>query len=189
MESVATLGRHPRPGFRPQPAATVLTAALTLLAIIPCTPAAANCLDYADHFHWLSAAAVPGISQGVAVSGTHAYLAADLAGLQIVDISNPSAPVLVGGIDLHDRAYAVAVNGSYAYVAAFHSGLQIVDISNPTTPVVAAVHNTPNEALGVALLGNLACVADGNSGLQIVNVSNPHAPQLVGAVPTAGKAV
>ena len=104
MKSVALSGR-PMPATAPQPAATVFSAPLlprlaaiittvALLTTTRFTPAIADCSDYADYFHWVSAAAAPGIPQGVAVAGNYAYLAADSGGLQIVDISDPSAPVI-----------------------------------------------------------------------------------------------
>ncbi len=54
----------------------------------------------------------------VAVSGGYAYVAdGSSAGLRVIDVSVPSAPVEVGFVDTPGIAGGVAVSGDYAYVA------------------------------------------------------------------------
>ena len=62
------------------------------------------------------------------VVGNYAYIADNASGLQIIDISNPSAPTLKG---TYDTSYArdVAIAGNYAYIADYDAGLKIIDIS------------------------------------------------------------
>jgi len=48
------------------------------------------------------------------------------AGLRIIDISNPAAPMEVGFFDTGSGAYGVYVSGSYAYVADGDDGLYII---------------------------------------------------------------
>ena len=40
-----------------------------------------------------------GLLMGVAVSGNYAYVADGVAGLQVIDVSNPANPQRVGGYD------------------------------------------------------------------------------------------
>ena len=47
-------------------------------------------------------------------------------GLKIINISNPSAPSIVGEYDDGGTAYGVFVSGSYAYVACLDDGLKIL---------------------------------------------------------------
>jgi hypothetical protein len=129
-----------------------------------------------------------GNAYDVAVSGTLAYVADDSYGLQIIDVSNPAAPVRLGGYDTTGSAYAVAVSGSLVYVADGSSGLQIINVSNPAAPVRLGGYDTAGSANGLAMSGSLAYVADGSSGLQIINVSNPGAPVRLGGYDTAGSA-
>jgi hypothetical protein len=75
-----------------------------------------------------------GSATGVAVSGTHAYVAEGGHGLQIIDMSDPANPQRVGGYDTSGYAGGVAVSGHYAYVATGDAGLQIIDVSNPANP-------------------------------------------------------
>jgi hypothetical protein len=68
----------------------------------------------------------PGAAYDVAVVGSYAYVADNLSGLQVIDVSNPAIPVVMGGLDTPDAARGVAVVGDYAYVADGISGLQVV---------------------------------------------------------------
>ncbi len=49
-------------------------------------------------------------------------------GLQIVDVSFPAGPVLVGGWDTPGDAIGVFVLGNYAYIADYDSGFQIINV-------------------------------------------------------------
>jgi hypothetical protein len=124
----------------------------------------------------------------VQVVGNYAYVADDSSGLRIIDISNPTAPILKGTYDTPNGASGVQVVGNYAYVADGSSGLQIIDISNPTTPTLKGNCNTSGNAYRVQVVGNYAYVADGSSGLQIIDISNPTTPTLKGNCNTSGNA-
>jgi hypothetical protein len=121
-----------------------------------------------------------GLAQAVVVSGNYAYVAAGVGGLIVIDISNPSNPVRVGGLDTLGGAVDVAVAGNYAYVADGGAGLQVIDISNPANPVLVGGIVTPGDAFDVAVAGNYAYVAGGGAGLQVIDVSNPANPVWAG---------
>ncbi|WP_278047005.1 bluetail domain-containing putative surface protein, partial [Dolichospermum circinale] len=93
------------------------------------------------------------------------------SGLQIINISNPSTPTLVGTIDTLGTASRVQVVGNYAYIADGGSGLQIIDISNPSTPTLVGTINTPGYAESLVIEGKYVYVADGGSGLQIIDLA------------------
>ncbi|MHB9048779.1 MAG: Ig-like domain-containing protein [Pirellulales bacterium] len=127
-----------------------------------------------------------GLAWGVAVSGTLAYVADYLAGLQIIDVSNPALPVRLGGYDTSGSAYAVAVSGMLAYVADYSAGLQIIDVTNPAAPVRLGGYDTSGLAYGVAVSGTLAYVVDYGGGLVVLDVSDPAAPIRLGGLDTPG---
>jgi PKD repeat protein len=127
----------------------------------------------------------------VAVSGNYAYVASEASNaLEIVDISNKSAPVHAGSITdgaggaaLFD-VLGVQVSGNYAYLASgFGNSLGIVDVSNKAAPVHAGkiVNGTYAHLdfpMGVYVSGNRAYVSCGTSrGLTIIDVSDPAKPQ------------
>ena len=67
----------------------------------------------------------PGLACGVTVSGDYAYVADTAAGLRVINVSAPSAPVEVGFADTPGDAFGVAAAGGYAYVADSGAGLTV----------------------------------------------------------------
>ena len=127
-----------------------------------------------------------GEASGIFVQGTRAYTALGVAGIAIIDVSNPAVPVRLGGFDTIGSAVAVQVVGNLAYVADGDSGLQVIDVSNPAVPVRLGGFDTSGSAESVQVVGNLAYVADGPAGLQVIDVSNPAAPVRIGGFDTRG---
>lgn len=157
----------------------------------------ADCTDYGLHMHWLGgnpSVGTGGAERDLTISGTMAYVAAATNRLQLTNISDPAAPVLVSSIALNNGATGVAqttgvtVVGSKAYVTNAYKGLFIVDVSNPGSPAVLGSVDTPGVAEDVAVSGNFAYVADYSSGLQVINITNPAAPVIIGSVDTPGNA-
>ena len=125
-------------------------------------------------------------AEGVYVSGSYAYVANTVSGLQVIDISNPQSPAIVGSSDTPDWASSVHVSGSYAYVADNYSGLQVIDISNPQSPTIVGSVDTPGTSYGVYVSDPYVYMADSWSGLQVIDISNPQSPTIVGSVDTPG---
>ena len=76
------------------PAATTAVAALVLAgsASGQCVPSILGSVD------------TPGLAFGVAVSGAVAYVADFESGLQVIDVSDPANPVILGFVDTPSRA-------------------------------------------------------------------------------------
>src|SRR6266540_1996268 len=121
-----------------------------------------------------------GRALGLAVSGNYAYVADELDGLQVIDVSNPANPQRVGGYDTSGFASGVALSGNFAYVADYTAGLQVIDVSNPASPQRVGGYDTSDSARGVAVSGNYAYVGGYDAGLQVIAVSNPANPRRVG---------
>lgn len=73
-----------------------------------------------------------------------------LQGLNIIDISVPSMPTLVNGIEAPDDAFGIALAGDYAYVG-YENGFMVVDIDCETVTAVGGnipqrltLRNSPN---------------------------------------------
>lgn len=122
--------------------------------------------------------------EGLATSGTYAYLAGGAAGFKIYNIATPASPVLVASIDSLAYCESVVISGQYAYIAA-GSRSHIVDITNPAAPVyvgrIAAYggyHQYVNVRAGYAYVCNY------DAGMAIVNVNNPANPVNVMEVPS-----
>lgn len=114
----------------------------------------------------------------VSLSGNYAYVNDDWY-LDILDISNPESPILVGQIFLPTPATDVAISGGYAYLTN-HVGLVIINVNDPANPWMAGFYETKGNARGVTISGAYAYVADGIEGLRVIDVNDPANPNEVG---------
>jgi hypothetical protein len=94
------------------------------------------------------------------------------SGIQVIDISVPSAPMRIGAYQTPGKARGLAISGDYLLVASFSDGLQILDISDPMNPVPAYSYDTPGDAFGVFVSNGLAYVAEHYS-LMILRLPQP----------------
>ena len=118
----------------------------------------------------------------VVVRDHYAYLAASWFGLEIIDITSPANPVIIGHTSNFDWSQDVVVSGNYAYVADYGKGLRIVDITNPQAPTEVGSYDTRGKAYSVAVQEPYAFVADYDSGLCIVNVADVRNPFFVAQI-------
>jgi len=133
----------------------------------------------------VGALATFGQALGVAIDGTHVFLA-DNSALRIIDVSDGSAPTLTGTVAIPGTARGVDVAGDYAYVAAGDSGIAVVDISNRAAPSLVTHVTTAGSALRVAVAGDYAYVAANTADFQVIDISDPTAPSLVTGLSIAG---
>jgi len=154
-------------------------------------------LDVADpplasQIGYLSSLGVGEVSAVVA-RGSRVY-AGGAAGLAVVDVTDPTTPVVLGSVATPAGVEDVAVTGDVAVVATLLEGVQIVDLSNEADPaIVGSTHMRPgvsasggsSQAVGVAARGSLALVADGGGGwalggLKLVDFADPANPVVAG---------
>jgi hypothetical protein len=161
--------------------------AITLILAVLLAGAAAawDCIDYRDYASCLgSLEMVQG--RDLAVSGNYVYVA-DGFGLQVVDISVPESPEIVGQLAMPYFTTAVAVEGHHAYVADW-SGLKVIDVGEPNDPQIVGSVDIPGGIWDVVISGNHAYIAANESGFMVVDVSDPFDPRIVGSVDTPGVA-
>jgi hypothetical protein len=139
---------------------------------------------------------------GIRVQGNYVYLESSTGTastnlLQIYDVSNPSAPALVGSVQVPLYSLGLWVSGQYAYVISYVDDsavsnssagvLSIVDISNPAAPSIVGSTNTGTAGVHVAdikVVGNYAyvsgqAIAQVQSYVLVFDVSNPASPYLL----------
>lgn len=143
-------------------------------------------VDINPQFEWNSAVDItplgslnsPGQARAVAISGNRAYLADGNSGLQVIDITNPTSPVLLGSLDTGGSARGVDVTGNYVYVAD-DSDLRVIDVSNPAAPVLQKTVSA-GAFYTVAVQNQYAYVAGGpgdSGGLRIFDITDPTSPK------------
>ncbi len=109
------------------------------------------------------------------------------AGLQTVDVSNPSDPTIVGSFPLAEQVTGIALHENHAYLgylSAWTPGFQVVDITNHLNPEMIGVTGGVYEPRDMVVSGDLACIASHYDGLKIVDISNAEAPQVIGGIST-----
>jgi len=149
----------------------------------------------------LGSVSLPAPTQGIRmdVSGSFVYVPDSGAGLQIIDVSDPTTPTIVASVPTPSQELPfldVIVSGTYAYVSGEsqccgqfptkETGIFIIDISNPASPFI--VGNLDNNSLiyGITLSGSYLYVADYYLGLQVLDVSNPASPTILSTFDTPG---
>lgn len=156
---------------------------------------------------------VNGYGADVQVVGNLAYLGWSMewggdtnhpGGVEIFSLTNPPAPVRVGGCKSVAPVNAIQVAGQFAYLAegaaqTFTNDpgvLEIIDVSNPAIPVRAGSISTLGRANEIHVAGNFAYVAGSTrwtgsnllGALEIFDVSTPTNPIRVATFDTAGSA-
>ncbi len=119
-----------------------------------------------------------------------AYVAGGVAGLHVVDVSDPAAPKLRGSLSTGGMTEGVRVNGQTAVV--IHAGglLRTIDVSDARAPLPRGMLDLrqPGEGWGAPpfirlraldLGGDTAHVAGIGVGWAIVDVKAPGAPRYV----------
>jgi hypothetical protein len=122
-----------------------------------------------------------GACNAAVVQGNLAYIGN--GGLfQVLDISTPSSPQIIGQYDIPNGLIQdIKINDSLAYVACL--GLTILDISNPRAPTLLGSVSFAG-VYKIALQDSFVYAIASNS-LRVIDVSNPQSPRLRGRIPTA----
>ena len=120
--------------------------------------------------------------RAVAAENQFAYLGIGST-VVVVNVSNPSAPVIIGGTTIPRVVGALSIQNGYVYATyarGFSSGsLVVVDVHNPYQPVVLGEVSVPTVPHRVVVRGSYAYVvttAFGPGYLTAVNVSDPMHP-------------
>ncbi len=153
--------------------------------------------DVSDLANWIQVSAYRGGGYEftfLQLQGNTAY-AGWSGGVEILDVSNPTRPVLMGNILMPSGGYARAmqIRENVAYIAAAGTGLEIFDVSRPAQPVRLGGFRTSGTTRSIELMGNLALIATdahywlAPSGLLMVDVSNPRQPVLAGGYRDNGR--
>ncbi|MDK9699057.1 MAG: hypothetical protein OEM52_02750 [bacterium] len=118
---------------------------------------------------------------GVSVRGNYAYVFGwnDGSVMRVVDLTNPTMPILVGNTFTYDWG-SMVFEGNFVYLRG-HSQLYILDMSNPVNPVlISSTEISPQQYCTTndnwAKVGNYVFAA-GQQGLSRTNVTNMTSPQ------------
>lgn len=107
------------------------------------------------------------------VSGDRAFITIVGQGLNIMDISDPSSPVLIGFYNepSHNGQFAVIENYVYDLI---DSGISIIDISDYARPRIIGSYDIPDGPHGIDVAGDFAYFV--NNRLRIFDISELESP-------------
>ncbi len=114
----------------------------------------------------------------VFIAGNHLYITNYWAGVQVVDVSNPTNPQNITFIPLENESFESAVGGHFLYIANDESGVAVFDVSNPASPQKVTVIDLPGRSVGLEVAPPYLFVALGDDGFAIVNIANPAQPEV-----------
>lgn len=138
-----------------------------------------------------------GTPSNIAVSGNYAYVSSsdNSEELQVVNISNPTSPSLVGLFNAVGNAdgEGIAIVGAYAYLVRASSPNEefvIVNISNPVAPSLVGSLDLGAAGNEVAILGSTAFIASSDNSRELiaVNIATPSLPLIIGSLDISGNA-
>ena len=95
----------------------------------------------------------------------------------IIDVSDPENPVLVGTIPVNDWGYDIQIMGQHLFVAGYWGGFQIFTLEDPVNPVEVGYYPL-GLALKITVSKELAYIYD-NTNILIFDISNFTNPTLV----------
>ncbi|MEW5844416.1 MAG: T9SS type A sorting domain-containing protein [Bacteroidota bacterium] len=123
----------------------------------------------------------------VAVKDKYAFIGNGLM-LQVLDVSNPAVPKVIGELMTGNPIRGIVVNGNYAYTI---TPFQIFDVSNPAKPTLVSIFQLPYgyPPTAITVRGNYAYVGDFYGFIFIIDVSDSHNPHEVGSMLASGKMV
>jgi hypothetical protein len=112
-----------------------------------------------------------------------ACVAETKAGVRFLDVSEPTGPLLLGGVDtLFDgvRCYSAALHDSFVFASYYYPWFRSVDVSDPANPRMAGGCYPPTEYLQALSVKDSFVYAALHYQFHVLNVARPREPRVVG---------
>jgi hypothetical protein len=132
---------------------------------------------------------MPGQTENIVIRGKLAYVASHIAGLTIVDISEPSAPAVLSNFNPKIDCDAIALyKNSAVLYGHWESRIVLVDVTDPANPRQTGVYqNTPQSFnQGEMEVYRDFAYCTGVNSFVVVNLTDPAHPVLAKALPFKG---
>jgi hypothetical protein len=113
------------------------------------------------------------------VVGNQAWVGNGSLGVALLDVQDPTRPVLLSSLDTSGLAAGIWLSGDHAYVADWSSGLKVLNISKPASPRLVGRYPNQDTFLNYYdLLGRDGAVylTHEDVGLLTLDISRPQAP-------------
>lgn len=122
-------------------------------------------------------------------SNNTAFIACGFSGLQILDISDPANPTVIGFWDDNQgKALGLDYRDGIVFLADDTCGVSIIDVSDLEHPTLLSICPSRGHAWDALINGEYLYIADGESGVTIFDVSDFREPFEIGRYDTLGSA-
>lgn len=112
---------------------------------------------------------LPGVINGMTLWDDFLYVAAEYAGLRIINVTDVSHPIEVASFSIEGvEFFDVSVSGSFAFIAAGEDGVYVIDVQDPYHPEYLGTAAAEGISNGVASSGPYGYVSCIDGGLRIV---------------------
>lgn len=121
---------------------------------------------------------LPTVGGRMVVSGQTAFLAQG-PDIRIVDVSNPSEPLLADTVSVEGFITDINADANLAFLTIVNGAsnrVDVFDLTDPLAPARIASHSITGFPQGINVRGSLAFVSKSDRGMEIVDVGNPAAP-------------
>ncbi len=116
----------------------------------------------------------------IEVQGTTIFVAAEKAGIYVIDASAPQQPVILSHFAPGQLiARQIHLQGTLAAIAGGSEGVALADFSDLQQPSVLSAFKTVGESREVDMAGTTAYVVTSSNTLEAVDLSQPENPQLI----------
>ncbi len=126
---------------------------------------------------------------GLTSRGNLVYMASAHSGLQVLDLSRPQTPRILGTEKkIFEAAWDLELAGHHVVVSDVKKGLVIVDVSFPERPrAVGHLPEKNRKSWGLALLSeNIALLAQGLDGLAVIDIADRRHPREISRIESRG---
>jgi hypothetical protein len=123
----------------------------------------------------------PGYRRGpayaVSIRDNYAFVAAQGAGLIVLEVSDSANPQRAAGLTTGSSALDVDFISEQVLLLVGDGSLEVIDVSNPRAPVLAKSLSISGTAFDVSVSGGHAFLAKGESGLEVFDLTVPNRPE------------
>jgi hypothetical protein len=161
-------------------AGAALILAVTALSAFPGV-ASTPCVDYGQYAHLAGVASLPVDQMGVVADAHHAYMVGATGGVAAVDLSDPTHPLPLEGVNLETGLENPVLRGSVLFAGSRDvlPGVHAVDVSTPASPQFAGSLAVPGGVAFVALHGDLLLVTRTTGTVDVVDAADPAAMTVI----------
>lgn len=116
------------------------------------------------------------VVEHIKISGNTAYFVERITGIEIVDISIPSTPVLLTTFKSPGSCYDIKIANDIAYIADGTSGVTVISVANPAQPYFIKLKDLGTDVRSLDYSPNFLFAAEYSDGVEVMNLFNPTNP-------------